>query len=50
MLDFVGKALFLPLVLAYVVALALALIEAVRSRAESAQDKPDDHREPLGRQ
>ena len=50
MIDFVGKLLFLPLVLAYVVALALALIEVARSRAESAQDEPDDHRERLGRQ
>ncbi|HTO44635.1 MAG TPA: hypothetical protein VML56_11205 [Burkholderiales bacterium] len=49
MIDFVGKLLFLPLVLAYVVAVALALVEAARSREESARDERDDHRERLGR-
>ena len=50
MIDFVGKLLFLPLVLAYVVALALALVEAARSHTESAQGERDDRRERLGRQ
>ena len=49
-IDFVSKLLFLPLVLAYVVALALALVEAGRSHKRSERDEPHDHGERVGRQ
>ena len=50
MLGFLGKLLFLPLVLAYLVAVVLAVVEVGRARERSAKDEADHHSEPLGRQ